>query len=236
MRVDAFSSEGAWIEAAIGELRDSASLARSEGRAALSLCLAGGLTPEPVYRAMAALPLDGPAVELWLGDERIVPADDPARNGVMAARAFSACAWDPSPRLRLWPDAATEAAALSASDRYEAELRASLGSRPCFDLAFLGLGADGHTASLFPGSALLLDDPHADEAPRLSALARSPIAPFGRMTLTLDALRRARRRIFLVKGRDKLAALRRLADEDAGIPAARLAGPGALVLYLGSYA
>ncbi|MGA2547948.1 MAG: 6-phosphogluconolactonase [Rectinemataceae bacterium] len=233
MLVSTFSNAHSWIEAALDELRAAAKAAREEGRASLALCLAGGLTPEGVYRSMAALPLGGLAAELWLGDERVVPAGDAARNGVMAARAFTGCVWEPTPRLRLWPDAETEGEAPAAAARYEAELLAALGPEPTFDLALMGLGADGHTASLFPGSPLLKEASDSTLRPRLTAVARSPVPPFARMTLTLGALRSARRRIFLVKGADKLPALRKLEAEDSSIPASLLAGPGSLVLYLG---
>ncbi len=232
MEVKIKTHEGSWIDAAVAELQAAADRARSEGRASLALCLAGGLTPEPVYRALSALPLGGLAVDLWLGDERVVGADSPARNGVMVARSYASCVWDPAPRIRLWPEAETEIQAVSAARAYEAELRSALGPRPAFDLALLGLGADGHTASLFPGSPAL--EVAVDDAglPRLAVVTRSPVAPFARMTLTLGALEAARRRIFLVRGGDKLEALRKLEAEDPSIPASSLAGPGSLVLFL----
>jgi 6-phosphogluconolactonase len=226
MQVSVFSNQASWVEAALDELRGAVDRAAAEGRAALALCLAGGLSPEGVYRAMAALPLQGMAVDLWLGDERAVPAGDPARNGSMIARAFEPCAWEPRPRLRPWPETPSEADAAAAALGYEAELTASLGPAPIFDLALLGLGADGHTASIFPGS------PPAP-AGRLAYPSRSPLPPYARMTLAPGVLHAARRRIFLVKGGDKLEALRRLEAEDPSIPASLMAGPGALVLYLG---
>ena len=225
-----FGNEAEWIAAAVDELHTAAAAAQAEGRNSLSLCLAGGLTPEVVYRAMAALPLAGLAVDLWLGDERVVPAGDAARNALMAARAFADYAWDPPPRLRSWPDTATEADAPVAATRYETELRAALGSAPSFDLALLGLGADGHSASLFPATAPELA---RGIGGRLTAVTISPLPPHTRMTLTQAAFARARRTVFLVKGADKLPALRKLEAEDPSIPASLLAGPGAVVLYLG---
>ena len=135
MVVRRFGIEAEWIAAAVDELRaavaaatvqrmaadNAGSATGAAGQGPPSLCLAGGLTPEVVYRAMAALPLVGLAVDLWLGDERVVPAGDGARNALMAARAFAACAWDPPPRLRPWPGTATEADASAAAARYEAE-------------------------------------------------------------------------------------------------------------------
>jgi 6-phosphogluconolactonase len=240
MRIIEFHGEGEWIDAALGELRSAAEAARSAGSGTLSLCLAGGLTPEPAYRAMAGLPLAGLAAELWLGDERAVGADDPARNGLMVARSFADCAWEVPPRLRLWPEAAGEAETGRACARYEAELLAALGPRPVFDLAFLGLGADGHTASLFPGDARFSSRAAgpgvAQEAVegRLAVPSRSPLPPFARMTLAPALLRAARRRVFLVKGEDKLPAVRKLEAEDPAIPASLLAGPGSIALYLAS--
>jgi 6-phosphogluconolactonase len=229
MQVIEFSDERSWIGAALAELGAAVAAARKDGRPRLALCLAGGSTPEAVYRAMAALPMAGLALDLWLGDERVVPAGDARRNGSMIARAFAACSWTPPPRLRLWPEAQVEAEALEASALYEAELRASLGPAAIFDLAFQGLGADGHTASVFPGaeagSPLLA-------GPRLALPSRSPVPPHSRMTLTLGAIKAARRRVFLVRGEDKLPALRKLEAEDPSIPASQLAGPGALVLFL----
>jgi 6-phosphogluconolactonase len=226
MTIHSFQTEGPWIEAARAELRAAAAAARAEGRSSLSLCLAGGSTPEPVYRALAAVDLEGLAVDLWLGDERAVPADHPARNGAMIARAFAGCVWDPPPRLHLWPAATREEELVSACSAYEAELRLALGSSPVFDLALQGLGADGHTASLFPGHTV------ATEGGRLALPSTSPLPPFPRLTLSVGALKTASRRLFLVRGGDKAEAIRRLEAEDPAIPAALLAGPGALVLYL----
>jgi 6-phosphogluconolactonase len=228
-----FSGEELWIESATAELEAAAERARFEGRGSLSLCLAGGRTPEPVYRAMAARSLPGFSVELWLGDERAVAAGQADRNDAMIERAFAHCAWERAPRLHPWPldlPAAAEAAAAQAAASarlYDAELRASLGDEPAFDLAILGLGADGHTASLFPGEAALDSASGA-----LAAVTRSPLPPRMRLTLTPRALRQARRRLFLVRGADKLPALRALEAEDPAIPASLLAGPGSLVLYL----
>lgn len=234
MQIASFSSEATWIDAAVDELLAAADSARRAGRSPLSLCLAGGLTPEPVYRAMSMLSLEGLAIDLWLGDERVVPTGDAARNGGMVVRAFAGCSWTPPPRLRLWPEAETEAEAFSACERYEAELRASLGPRPGFDLAILGLGVDGHTASLFPASPILLEPAEPFGTVRLAVPTRSALPPFDRMTLTPAALRSARRRIFLVKGADKLPALRKLKVGDSGIPASLIAGPGDRALYLDS--
>lgn len=225
-----FADAASWIGAALGELREAARLARASGRRRLALCLAGGTTPEPVYRALAAARLEGLDAELWLGDERAVPPTDPARNGAMVATAFEDCSWDPYPRIKQWPEATTEAEAEEAAGAYEAELAASLGSPPAFDLALLGLGADGHTASLFPSRG---EGSAARSSPRgLAAVSVSPTRPSLRMTLTFAALAPAARRVFLARGQDKLGAVGRLAEEDPALPASALAGPGSIILYL----
>lgn len=227
MLIRRFDEEDAWIEAALEHLRDALARARSrsagEGGLRLSLCLAGGNTPEPVYRAMAALRLEG-AFDLWLGDERLIWSRDPARNGLMVERAFSRCAWRPAPRIRQWPfERPGERPEAEIAAAYEAQLVEALGPAPRFDLAILGLGADGHSASLFPGQTL---------PSGLAAPATSPLPPRDRLTLTLDALSGARKRVFLVRGGDKAEAIARLEAEDPSIPASALAGPGSEALYL----
>lgn len=219
-----------WINAALGELRETARIARIVNSGRLALCLAGGATPEPVYRAMAAYELSGVDVELWLGDERVVAFADPERNGGMIASAFKECVWSPFPRIKQWPEAQTESEALEAAEAYEAELAASLGNKPVFDLALLGLGADGHTASLFSCDESR-GTVHASPI-GLTAVTRSPIPPPLRMTLTFEILASARRRVFLVRGAEKNAVVERLSLEDQGLPASRLAGPESIILYL----
>jgi 6-phosphogluconolactonase len=225
MVIRRLGSEAEWIGAAVAELGEAVGRALAEGRRALALCLAGGATPEPVYRAMAALPLRGFEVDLWLGDERAVPEDDPARNGLMVARAFADCEWQPAPRLRPWPPTGGGAGLAAAAREYAAELVDSLGPAPAFDLAILGLGADGHAASLFPGSAAL------SEGELLAVATRAPVAPLDRLTLTYRALGASRSILFLVRGPGKLEALGRLEAADPALPATRLASR-ALVLCL----
>jgi len=229
MRVFSFDDEASWIEAASGELVQAAARARLEGRGDLQLCLAGGATPAALYAALArpgpaASALRGLSVELWLGDERAVPPEDPERNGAMAARAFSGAAWDPEPLLRPWPAGpAAEAAAA-----YAALLLERLGPRPAFDLAFLGLGADGHTASLFPGQAIL------GEESALAAASLAPSPPRERMSLTYPALLGSRRIRFLARGAAKAAVVAALEREEPALPASRLArSADAAVLYCG---
>jgi len=217
-----------WLAVFVEAFSAAALRAKAAGRPALHLCLAGGSTPEPIYRAFAALPDPGSSVEIWLSDERAVPPGESARNGDMLKRAFASAQW--KPRLHLWPASDYEREGDSAASRdaaaYAAELAAALGPAPSFDLLILGLGADGHTASLFPGADALR------EQQALTAVSRSPLPPFLRMTLTYPALAGARRTIFALCGAAKGEIVRRLANEDPALPASFAGGTDRAIVFL----
>jgi len=223
MRVETFMIESDWISAAVRDLEEAQARAAAEGRGA-EILLAGGSTPEPVYRALAALPLAGPRPRLWLGDERAVPPGDPARNGTLISRCFSRVAWEGGVEFALWPEGRPPEAARA----YEASLVAALGPSPRFDLALLGIGGDGHTAGLFPGdgaSEVALSPPTAPaEGDRLAFATRAPSEPRERMSLGLEALAKVGVMRFLTRGEEKGAVLARLlAEEGKALPARRLA-------------
>lgn len=212
MRLLCYPSVSTWIDAAIGEFLDSLAEARSRHRS-LELLLAGGSTPKELYPRLASLDLESPAIHIWIADEREVPSADPARNGAMIHHAFSAASWFQPEILHLWPEMPSEVAAA----RYANEIAGRLGPRPHFDLAFLGVGSDGHTASLFPGDAILSESLH------LAASSFAPAEPRRRMSLTFSALRGARRVRYLLRGKAKLNIVQRLARGEAGLPATHLA-------------
>jgi 6-phosphogluconolactonase len=164
------------------------------------LALAGGSTPRALYEALRADDLPWAEIDVFFGDERCVPPDHPDSNEGMARRALL----DRVPvRVHAMGGASCDAAA------YEAELAAVFGAgQPtAFDVALLGLGEDGHTASLFPGDAAV------DEGERLVARVERPDHP--RLTLTPAALSAARVALFLVAGESKREPLARwLAGED----------------------
>lgn len=214
MRVFRFLREAEWIEAGRECLRRAAT---ARGPGPLRICLAGGRTPEPLYRGLAALALDGVEIELWLGDERQADPDSPDRNGNLILRAFSSCAWNPKPRFRAWPDGT----AATAARAYEALLEAV--EAPVFDLSLLGIGADGHTAGLFPG------DPALREASRLAVPSTAPAEPRRRMTLTPSALASTRTLRYLLRGPEKRALAERI---EAGSPPGRDAYPAEVVAAL----
>jgi len=224
-----------WIEIFVGEFRAASRRAKAAGRKAARLCLAGGSTPEPIYRAIAALPGPGLPVELWLGDERAVRPGDRSRNGAMVARAFAGSSW--APALKLWPssafdassvsgDADSEGAARRDAAAYAIRLSEAMGGQVAFDLSILGLGVDGHTASLFPG------DPILKEASALTGISRSPVPPSLRMTLTYPALAGSRRTLFAVAGPEKEAIVKALASEDPALPASTAGGADRAIVYL----
>ena len=141
---------------------------------------------------------------VFFGDERCVPPDDPASNYAMAREALlGAVSIPPDQVHRMRGEAAS--AAQAALD-YEGELAVAFGTTagnvpPRFDLVLLGLGADGHTASLFPGTRAL------SEARRWVVANRAPVTPTERLTLTYPVLNAAAHVLFLVSGGDKSRAL-----------------------------
>lgn len=203
MELFRFRTEEEWVEAARGIFRAAAVEAEARGSAVLRLCLAGGQTPEPVYRALARIPLRGLRVELWLGDERDVLPDSPDRNGNLILRAFRDRDWDPEPDFMLWPEGPAAEACRSMETRLAALVQ------PFFDLSFLGVGEDGHTAGIFPGG------PELEESARLAVPSRAPAEPRARMTLTFPALASTRRLWFLLRGPSKLG-LAELLSEPRG--------------------
>ncbi len=216
MEILRFPAENGWLDAARRDFLEAVRSAEARGSRTLRLCLAGGRTPGPVYRALARTPLRGLRVELWLGDEREVDPGSPDRNGGLVVRAFRDCVWDPAPDLVPWPDGPAPGACRS----MEARL-AALGE-PYFDLSFLGAGEDGHTAGVFPGG------PELEETLRRAVPSEAPAEPRARMTLTPRALASTRELRFLLRGTAKLALARRLAG-NTSFPAGPAPGTASLL-------
>lgn len=168
------------------------------------LSLAGGRTPERFYERLGRTPYPWEEVELFLGDERCVDPGHPDSNETLVERALLR-----EVRPRAFHGLGGAACDAAAADR---RMREALGGRT-LDMAILGLGTDGHTASLFPGDAALAEEE------RFVARVEAPDHP--RLTLTLPVLSAARVALFLVAGDEKAPALRRLLDGD-DIPAARV--------------
>ena len=194
------------------------------------MALAGGSTPREIYRRIAeahASAIDRDALELFFGAERGVPPDHPDSNWRMARETFIAPLGIPAERAHPMP--AWEDDLEAAARRYEAELRrllpASPDGFPVLDLVWLGLGEDGHTASLFPGSAAL-------EERRAAVVATTAPGGAPRMTLTLPAIASARHVQLLVTGARKAAALAEALRPGSDLPAARVAAAARRVEWL----
>jgi len=202
-------------------------------RGTFRLALAGGSTPRRVHAAMLtdgrSRSSDIGAWDVWFGDERCVAHDDDESNFGMAEDSLFT-GLDTRPRVHRVLTEIGPPSVIAAA--YEAELVREFGLRagapPVFDLVLLGMGADGHTASLFP------DDPALEETQRLVLAVKVPRSPPDRVTFTLPVLCAARRVLFLVAGADKAATLRDvLAPGGASsLPAARVCPTSGDVVWL----
>jgi 6-phosphogluconolactonase len=204
--------------------------ADSSGR--FAICLSGGSTPRRLYQLLAASPyreaVPWDRVHWFWGDERFVPWDHPDSNYRMAREALLAHVPAPAQNIH---GIETDGAPETAARRYEQALKSYYGAdaldpaRPLFDIELLGLGPDGHTASLFPGTRVL------DERDRWVAEVVGAKSE-ARITLTYPALGSNRRTAFLVAGTDKREPLARVLAGDRELPAGRLRPGGELVWFV----
>lgn len=194
-----------------------------------SVALSGGSTPRALYERLSANDMaeriPWPEVHLFWGDERCVPPDHPDSNYGMTAAALLSRIPLPAENIHRIQ---SELPPREAAHRYEAEMRAFFGEIPTFDLVFLGIGEDGHTASLFPGSPALaesvrwaVDVEHTTPPPPLVS----------RVTLTFGVLNAARRVVFLTSGASKAQIFAQI-WRGADFPAARIRPQNGQVLWL----
>lgn len=189
------------------------------------IALAGGTTPAESYRRLAQEHLPWDRVDVLLGDERWVPADHPDSNAGLLRRTL--LAQGPGSRACFHPVPTDRATAAESAEAYATLLsRLCSGEPPCFDLMLLGLGDDGHTASLFPGTAA----PGVRDRPVTVGEGKG----LPRVTLTAPVLSAARQVIVLVSGASKRQALARLLDpeESAERTPARLVKPRSPLVIL----
>ena len=194
----------------------------------VAICLTGGSSPKQLYQLLATdtyrsrIPWD--RVHWFIGDERFVPADDPLNNMAAARRIFlDRCA----PAANIHPIATDVADPDEAARRYESVLKSFCpanaldSARPLFDVVLMGVGPDGHTASLFP------DYPAIEEIERwVVGVPEAHVEPFvPRVTLTLPALNSCREMLFEVAGSEKRAILTRVLDGE-NLPANRAQSTG----------
>ena len=200
------------------------------------LALCGGTTPSDTYRRLAATPLSEQvpwgSVQIFFGDERDVPQDDVENNYRTVAKTLLDHV--PVPLAKVHPMPADCRDLSAASEQYENLIRRLVPAGngiPCFDLILLGMGAEGHIASLFP------DTPALAETHRLVTAQFVPVIGRNRMTFTFPLINAARTVMFLVTGGDKAPAVAALLSDDAEArsryPAARVQPtPGELIFVL----
>lgn len=185
-----------------------------DARRRFLVALAGGSTPRPVYRTLAGEPfasrVDWTRVHVFWGDERCVPPDHPDSNYRMARESLLDHVPIPDPNVhRIKGEVVPDWAASS----YEMELERVFGPDGRLDLILLGLGEDGHTASLFPDTTVLEEEEYAVDALYLGKLGA------WRVTLTLPVINAARHVLFLVTGEEKADVLARVRSGEP-LPAA----------------
>lgn len=208
--------------------REAAAFVAAEARASAAargrfiVAVSGGHTPWQMLRDLAGQDVPWDRVHVVQVDERVAPAGDPDRNLTHLRESLLARAPLRPEQIYAMP---VEAADLdAAAAQYARALGAVAGSPLVLDLAHLGLGPDGHTASLVPGDPVL-DVMDRDVAPTVGAYQGRR-----RLTLTYPALDRARRVLWLVTGGEKVGMLERLRAGDRSIPAGRVSQDRALVL------
>ena len=190
-------------------------------RGRFTLAVSGGHTPWIMLRALADEDVPWAGVHLFQIDERVAPVGDPDRNFTHLQESLLQHAPLRPEQIHAMP---VEAADLqAAADQYAMVLRVVAGAPPVLDLAHLGLGPDGHTASLVPGDAVLNV---TDKDVALTGVYQGR----RRMTLTYPAINRARRILWVVTGSEKVEMLRRLRAGDVSIPAGRIQQSQALLL------
>ena len=200
-------------------------------RGAFDLALAGGTTPMALYQALGSGRSSGSGLwgrtHLFWGDERVVPPDDPASNYGVAWKVGLHRLAVPAENVHRVRGESEDPR--RAAIQYESELRDHFTGTlwPGFDLVLLGLGTDGHTASLFPGSDAL------EERERWTEVAEGGQPPQARVTLTLPALNGAGTVLFLVTGKSKVEPLARLLGPlgEAPLPAQRVRPRGDRLVF-----
>ncbi len=192
-------------------------LARSrEQRGLAHLALSGGTTPGRTYELLAETPDALADTELWFADERCVAPDDPESNYRLAREKLLEPAHIPASRIHRTHG---ELGPREGASRYAQELAARLGADAVLDLVILGIGPDGHVASLFPGASTL-DAPEHDLC---LGVEDSPKPPPKRITLSLPVLRAARGCLLLATGASKADAVSAMLGEpDRHVPASLL--------------
>lgn len=193
-----------------------------KARGRFSMAVSGGHTPWVMLRLLAAEDVPWPGVDVFQVDERVAPDGDPDRNLTHLRESLLATAPLPAAQLHAMP--VLDPDLNRAAQQYAEALRLVCGDPPVLDLVHLGLGPDGHTASLVPGDAVL--GVHgADVAPTAGTYQDRR-----RLTLTYPAIDRARQILWVVTGAEKVDALAKLRAGNVSIPGGRIRQSRAMVL------
>lgn len=194
---------------------DSAIFARGK----FKLVLAGGSTPEKVYRLLTESNADWANWHIYYGDERCLPADHQDRNSLMASQVFLDKLAIPANQIFTIP---AELGPEQAAERY----RLTIAEAGTFDMVLLGMGEDGHTASLFPGHQHQQDE-------LVHAVYNSPKPPPERVSISAKALSNTRELIFLITGANKQEAVN-LWRSGSDLPVASIVPENPVDVYIDS--
>ena len=219
MKIEVLADSDAVAKRAAAVIAEAARAAAARGR--FVMAVSGGHTPWAMLRAFADEDVPWQILHVVQVDERVAPSGDPDRNLTHLRESLLAHAPLRPEQIHAMPVEETDLSAAAVG--YAATLRELAGEPPQLDLVHLGLGPDGHTASLVPG------DPALDVRDADVALA-GPYQGRRRMTLTYPVIGRARRILWVITGADKSSALQRLVGGDAGIPAGRVPQDRAILL------
>jgi 6-phosphogluconolactonase len=220
MKIQVLADADAVAKAGAAVLAEAARAAVA-ARGSCTIALSGGRTPWVMLRALQHEDVPWHRLQILQVDERVAPADSPDRN--LRHLRESLLAGAPLPPDNLHPMPVEERDLAAAATRYARTLETLAGAPPTLDVAHLGLGPDGHTASLVPG------DPVLEVTDAWVGLTR-PYQQHQRMTLTYPVLNRARAVLFVVTGDEKADALVRLSRRDPSIPAGRIENQSVTVL------
>jgi len=226
MKIQYFDSLESMTEAAARTFQETMDATVSSRNSAY-VALSGGHTPRTLYERLAEPPFAGDIpwqrIHIFFGDERVVPSDSPGSNFHMVEQTLLDRAPIPTANVHRVP---TELGPDGAAEAYDSELRQMAEAQgeavPRFDLMLLGIGPDGHTASLFPGTDALLDRTHFATPVHLPPESVGAKDASDRVTMTYPVINASRHILFLVAGDDKAEALRRIAAGDQALPAAHV--------------
>jgi 6-phosphogluconolactonase len=220
MKLEVFDDADAVAQAAAAAIAADARAAVS-ARGRFAMAVSGGHTPWIMLRALANEDVPWPAVHIYQVDERVAPAGDPDRNLTHLRESLLQHAPLGPEQVHAMPVESPDLD--SAAAQYAIDLQKIAGTPPVLDLVHLGLGPDGHTASLVPGDPVL-------KVTDVDVALTGVYQGRRRMTLTYPAINRARRVLWVVTGGEKVEMFQRLLDGDESIPAGRVRRDQALVL------